>query len=291
MDRIYKCRGKTLDALIRRRNSGIFAVWGHDLTRSLGYVIVGSFITLAFICVVAAYKYGIVIRRYSFMEYGKQYEIKDYYKPFHSLNNYRSLSTFNSNAIDSKIFFTKQSTWAYFDNIRIILQAQSIPDNAAVLLLGGGGCSLAKTIIQQYPSSHIDVIEISKTMVSITKRFFLSPRETQKITLLLRDASEYVTHTKKQYDIIIVDLFVNSEIPKNSLGWRFIHTLARLSKMRTIVFVNLLGAKKSSVQQIISYYKRAFPNHHLYLNGKTTSTLIAVHQLKGNFPHQALIPV
>ena len=81
-----------------------FAVWGHDLTRSLGYVIVGSFITLAFICVVAAYKYGIVIRRYSFMEYGKQYEIKDYYKPFHSLNNYRSLSTFNSNAIDSKIF-------------------------------------------------------------------------------------------------------------------------------------------------------------------------------------------
>ncbi len=267
----------------------LLITWKYSMTQPFSLAIAGSLITLIIVYFIAAYKYGIFIRRYSFVEHGEKYEINDFYKPLEPLKNYRVLSRNNSNQIDSKIFLAKQTKWAYFDNIRTILQAQTLLKHRNILLLGGGGGALAKTVLQSYPLYHIDVVEISKTMVSVAKRFFLSPPETKKITLLCQDALTYVTHTRKKYDVIIVDLFINSEISKDTVKKQFIHDLARVCTPRTILFVNYFGVQEEALPRITYFYRHAFPNFQLYLQGEAIPIFIASHKLKTILPHYGSI--
>lgn len=256
----------------------LLLTWEYSPTQPISLAIVGSLITLIITLSIAMYKYGIFIRKHSFAEHGEEYEVKDYLNLFKPLENCRILSRRNSNHIDSKIFLLKQKRWALFDNLRIVLQEQNIPKRGSVLLLGGGGGALAKTICQAYPLYHIDIIEISSAMIYAAKKYFFSPQETKRITILPTDAIKYITHIKKRYDIIIVDLFINSDISINTVKKEFISHLARLCASRTILFVNLFNIQETSLPEIIHLYQQAFPNFRLYTQGKTA--LIVARKLK-----------
>ncbi|MBI5620153.1 fused MFS/spermidine synthase [Candidatus Gottesmanbacteria bacterium] len=257
--------------------------WSHVYSRPFGDIIAGSLLTFIILYCIAVLKYGLFVRRYSFREHGETYEIKDYYKPFEPSKNYRVLSRINSNQRDSKIFFTKQPRWAYLDAVRVLLNTIKPHKRASVLLLGGGGASLAKTMAESYPSCHVDVVEVSKIMISVAKRFFLSSREAKQISLLHQDAQLYIAQTKRRYDVIIVDLFVNSEVSNDSTNTQFVHNLSRVCSPRTVIIINLSGIQELTLQRIINLYEYAFPRFQLYLHWKTALLLITGNQVK-NIP-------
>lgn len=88
-----------------------------------------------------------------------------------------------------------------------------------VLLLGYGGGSAAQIIHQKINhESQIVAVEKDKKVIDLANKYFYS----QDVKLLHDDAFDYVKRAQKsgwKYSMIVIDLFINTEIPNFELGF------------------------------------------------------------------------
>lgn len=81
-------------------------------------------------------------------------------------------------------------------------------DPRKVLVVGCGTGTTAGTAAERYPRAHVDLVELSKTVVSAT-RFFRSGNHDllhhPRVRIIVEDARNYMAVTDKRYDVIIVD--------------------------------------------------------------------------------------
>lgn len=95
-----------------------------------------------------------------------------------------------------------------------------------VLVLGYGGGSAAQIIHEEInPEAQIVGVDIDKNVLDIAQRYFY----TQGVKLVESGAEEYLEFAKKNewdYDTIIIDLFVDNNIPEfTDIFWELIRDL------------------------------------------------------------------
>lgn len=90
---------------------------------------------------------------------------------------------------------------------------QEIQKMTTILVLGVGGGSVIKTLIEKanYKQEIIGV-EIDADMIKVANDYF-DLDQIPNLTLVHDDAFEYVLKTKKNYDLIIVDVFEDTHMP------------------------------------------------------------------------------
>ena len=83
----------------------------------------------------------------------------------------------------------------------------------SILVLGVGGGSVFKTLVDeiQYKQEVIGV-EIDPEMIQIAKNYFQLDK-IPNLSIIIDDAFEFVLKTKKTYDLIIIDIFRDTEMP------------------------------------------------------------------------------
>lgn len=84
-----------------------------------------------------------------------------------------------------------------------------LPAPAQVLQLGLGAGALAKFCWRQLPQAEVTVVEISNEVVAAAQRWFALPPEDARLTLLLDDARNVVSHPRlrRRFDWLQVDLY------------------------------------------------------------------------------------
>jgi spermidine synthase len=114
------------------------------------------------------------------------------------------------------------------------------PQPKRVLLIGLGGGTLAKALLQLYPDLFLDIVEINPFVLEAAEKYFFF-QKTDKTRVFLEDAFDYlerVSKEKNHYDFIILDAFDANYIPRKLLSQRFFSNLKRVMTLDAVIAIN-----------------------------------------------------
>lgn len=139
-----------------------------------------------------------------------------------------------------------------------------------LLLLGLGGGSIIKSLRDTFDfRNQIYAVEIDPEMIRIAKEEF-GIVESWNTKIIEDDAFLFTKTTKRKYQLVIVDLFIDTEVPQIFYQKEFCDRLARIISPGGAFIYNVgMNPKNNSVSgdQLISFFKenfevRKFPEVH-----------------------------
>lgn len=86
-----------------------------------------------------------------------------------------------------------------------------VPNHARnILIIGGGDCAIASTLLIKNKVETIDVVEIDKKVIDTSRKYFtkyfnLSSNQKKHLNLIIEDGIKFVKEANISYDCIIID--------------------------------------------------------------------------------------
>jgi predicted membrane-bound spermidine synthase len=125
------------------------------------------------------------------------------------------------------------------------------PQKQTMLMLGGGTYTLPQQMALKYPKSQIDVVEIDPKLIEVAREHFYYS-DPANINLVFADARTYVNQTKKQYDVVVVDVYGNTDIPFTFMTREYGQALSKLVRPGGVVLVNMIAGEQGDCQVLLS---------------------------------------
>lgn len=114
-----------------------------------------------------------------------------------------------------------------------------------ILVLGVAGGSVIKTLRDDFNvTNKITGIEIDQEVINLANTYFKLNKITN-IELKIMDAFKYIYTTKRTYDFVVIDIFNDSDMPKELFEkkfWNKIHNI--LDHNGIVVFNSIYTSKK-----------------------------------------------
>lgn len=176
---------------------------------------------------------------------------------------------------------------SYTRSMMAFLLWQENPQSA--LLIGLGGGSLAKHLLNYHPTCHIDVIEIEPNIVTLAHRYFHLPHDS-RLNIHITDGYTYLRECQKEYDVILVDAFDKYGVCDTILHPAFFDACAERLASQGILSVNLWSSQREVFTQAIDYIRQSFDANawQLPVAGKGNVIALAAHQPLPRKPWSAL---
>jgi spermidine synthase len=83
-----------------------------------------------------------------------------------------------------------------------------------LLLIGGGVGTLPKALLEAVPDVRIDVVEPDSGLTELAYRYFDLPVD-ERLAIFATDGRTFLREHTERYDMILVDAFTHTTIPKN----------------------------------------------------------------------------
>ncbi|MFB9109881.1 spermidine synthase [Flavobacterium gyeonganense] len=126
---------------------------------------------------------------------------------------------------------------------------KTIQEMNHILVLGVAGGSVIKTLIDEIQfRGKITGVEIDADMIQIANEYF-NLSQIKQLEIIIDDAFEFVLKTKNQYDLIIIDVFEDTNMP-NFLFERFFseRVLSLLKKQGFVLFNTMILDEKHNIR-------------------------------------------
>jgi len=138
-----------------------------------------------------------------------------------------------------------------------------------VLMIGLGGGSLAKYLLQHHPGCQLKIIEYRRSVVRLARRYFALPVD-PRLNILIGDGGEYVCRNYggqiKRYRLMIVDAFDFEGVAPSIAQAGFFQAARGLLADDGILVINLWGgAAKPQFKKIATWLGEAFSRRTLFL--------------------------
>jgi predicted membrane-bound spermidine synthase len=133
----------------------------------------------------------------------------------------------------------------------------------SVLVLGGGAFTLPQYLAEMLPHSKIDVVEIDPELKSISEQYF-GYRNPENVSLIFDDARTYINEAKKQYDVVIVDVYGDTTIPFSLTTTQYADRLAALVRPEGKLLVNLIAGDSGPCRDVFSTLHAAYDTQFPY---------------------------
>lgn len=126
----------------------------------------------------------------------------------------------------------------------------------SILVLGVGGGSVFKTLVNEirYKQELIGV-EIDPEMIQIANEYFQLDK-IPNLSIIIDDAFEFVLKTKKTYDLIIIDIFQDTEMPPFLYEKFFTDRIGDLLNRSGFILFNTMILNEKQEQRNATYLKR-----------------------------------
>lgn len=142
-----------------------------------------------------------------------------------------------------KVLDTLHTNYSYGSLQRILkfgLKHVDLQPIREVLVLGLGGGSVLETLRKEYGYRHkITAVDIDPVIIQVAADEFGITTDEQTV-ITCADAFDFVIRDQGQYDLIIVDLFIDNRIPEKFLLIEFWRELIRHVSNQGQVIVNTL---------------------------------------------------
>jgi len=146
----------------------------------------------------------------------------------------------------------------------------------SILLLGLGGGSVIETLRKDFKySKKIIGVEIDQKIIDIAKEEFeITTDETLEI--ICADALDFMAATDEQFDLIIVDLFIDTRVPSQFLGIPFWeHVVKATATNGSILFnASLEKSRNNDLEQVIDFLKSNLYQTQIFEKVNGINTLV-----------------
>lgn len=109
------------------------------------------------------------------------------------------------------------------------------------LILGFGSGSVASILHNEYEKKGIAItgVEKDEAVIDLAKKYF-SIDKYNNLSLHCQDAYEFVFSCDQKYDLLVMDVFIDRDVPEIFSDEKFISALRRLMSDDGILFYNLV---------------------------------------------------
>lgn len=136
-----------------------------------------------------------------------------------------------------------------------------------VLMIGLGSGSIVTKLRKEFPSLEVDVVEIDPEVVAVAKKYFFF-QEGKNLRVYTQDGRLYLTRTKQQYDIILLDAYHADAIPFHLTTREFFQMVSQKLESQGVAVVNIIGAirgpKSKIIRSFIKTLRQIFPQIYLF---------------------------
>lgn len=145
-----------------------------------------------------------------------------------------------------------------------------------VLILGMGGGSIIQSLREVFEyKNNLVAVDIDPKVIKIAKEEFgITESENQRI--IQDDAFQYVKNAKERFQLIIIDLFIDTNVPQVFFGKEFCQNVAKLLDTNGSFIFNIginLEKEADKSKGIISHFGNEF-DFKAYPNVKDTNFLL-----------------
>jgi spermidine synthase len=151
----------------------------------------------------------------------------------------------------------------------------------SVLLLGLGGGCVIQTLREDFNyQRNITAVDIDPEIIKIALEEF-NLQSDNHLEIVCQDAMEYVHKTSYQFDLIIIDLFIDTKVPEQfyeSSFWEAL--LKRKTTSGTVLFnASLEKSISKKLQQVISFLKSRVYKVDIFDAVNNTNTVVIARAL------------
>ena len=144
------------------------------------------------------------------------------------------------------------------DAFRFVFKKIKIKDkNIKDILVLGFGCGSIAALFNGYKNVEITGVEADEKVLALYEKYFIE-EITSELILVEAFSEDYVTTITKTYDLIIVDVFIDIEIPSSIKESSFYKPLQnRLNKNGILIFNFIVLNEKEQIEfeKIKDYFK------------------------------------
>jgi spermidine synthase len=135
------------------------------------------------------------------------------------------------------------------DAFRFVFKKIKIEDKKIKdILVLGFGCGSVAALFNGYKNVEITGVEADEKMLALYEKYFIE-EITSELILVEAFAEDYVTTITKTYDLIIVDVFIDIEIPSSIKESSFYKPLQnRLNKNGILIFNFIVLNEKEQIE-------------------------------------------
>jgi len=179
---------------------------------------------------------------------------------------------------------TKNANYSYGSLQEILkygLEKIDLNDVNSVLLLGLGGGSVIETLNKDFGyKNKITAVDIDSSIIDVAKTEF-NIKNNQNLKIICTDALQFMNQNSKQYDLIIIDLFIDTSMPEQFLDTSFWqHITNSNTKKGSILFnASLENEKENKLYDVINFLNRETYKVDIYNNVNKTNTLMIANTL------------
>jgi spermidine synthase len=152
-------------------------------------------------------------------------------------------------------------------NQRIFELVTNLPPGR-LLLIGGGVCTLPIALLKAIPRINIDVVEIDSGLTELAHRFF-GLQETSRLRIFHTDGRSFLRESTERYDMILVDAFVHTAIPRDLKTTEAIKALHDHLRPKGVVAMNVIsgyhGESSHILREVYAGFCQAFDVVHIFL--------------------------
>jgi spermidine synthase len=159
------------------------------------------------------------------------------------------------------------STRMLFDyNVRFLELISSLkPKN--ILLIGGGAFVLPMEVLKTFANIKIDVVEINPDLKTLAEKYF-GLKTDPRLKIIIGDGREYLQYTTKTYDLILIDAFENTAIPRPLSTQEFAVLVGQKLEKNGVVASNVIsayhGPNNTVIKQQFATYKSIFKHVDIF---------------------------
>lgn len=143
-----------------------------------------------------------------------------------------------------KVLDTENTNYSYGNLSLVLSQALKhtttpfLAKDKHILILGMGGGDVIKQLRDNYKSkANITAIEIDPVIIEIAiNEFGIVPNNS--LSIIKEDAELFVKYTNQTFDLIIIDLFNDAEVPPFLFQKNFIESINRISNNNSTTIFN-----------------------------------------------------
>jgi predicted methyltransferase len=162
-----------------------------------------------------------------------------------------------------------------------------------VLILGFGAGSVASLLTEKYGiECQITGIEKDQIVIHLACKYF-NIKRFKNLELICGDAYDYVQTHSKKFNVIVVDIYIDEQVPKCFHEKRFLKQLDRLLQQEGILFFNkavINSEQKTEFNELATNIEELFGHSLTYkLNKNGTVNYMLVHDRRTTAVNHAFV--
>ncbi len=155
----------------------------------------------------------------------------------------------------------KPDELAYWYAQKMASLVEHVLNHDDILVLGGGAFVIPRYLADKYPDSNIDVVEIDPRLAEIAREYFFYD-DPPNVNLIFQDARTFVNQTNRTYDVILIDVYGDIEVPFTFMSREYGRQIERITASDGVVAANVIanttGACKETLNAMDAPYRAYF---------------------------------